>query len=74
MYTAQYDENGDRGTTYLRIPKMRRQDELKAEQKASITEDCYIPDKLLHGADCKKLLDTGASKSFMCKTFYLNCP
>ena len=52
---------------------MIRQDELKVEQKITITEDYYIPGKLLDGTDCKILLDTGAGKSFMSKTFCLNC-
>ena len=43
MYVAQDDENSDIGTTYLGMPKMKRQDELKAEHKAPIAEDCYIP-------------------------------
>ena len=30
--------------------------------------------KLLDGTDCKIFLDKGASKSFISKTFYLNCP
>ena len=74
MYAAQYGENSDKGTTYLGMPKMKRLDELKAEQKALMTEDCYIPSKLLDGTDCRILLDTGACKSFISKTFYLNCP
>ena len=53
--TAKYDENNDIGTTYLGTFKMGRQDELKAEHKASTTED--IPAKLLDGIDCKILLD-----------------
>ena len=72
MYTAKYDEDSDIGTTYLGLSKMRRQDELKAEHEVSITEDCYIHGKLLDGTDCKILLDMGASKPFMSKTFYLN--
>ena len=52
---------------------MKRQDELIVEHKAHITEDCYIPSKLLDGIDCKILLDMGANKSFMSKTFYLDC-
>ena len=28
MHTVQYDENSNIGTTYLGMPKMRRQDEL----------------------------------------------
>ena len=67
MCTAQDDENSDIGTPYLGMPKMRRQDELKIEHKELITEDWYIPSKLLDGPDGKILLDTGAS--FMSKTF-----
>ena len=52
---------------------MRRQDELRAEYKAPIAEDCNIPGKLLDGTDCGKILDMGPSKSFLSKTFYLNC-
>ena len=73
MYTTQYDENSDVGTTYMGMPKMRRQDKLKAEQKAPITEDCYIPGKLLDGIDCNILLEMRASKSFMSHSFDLNC-
>ena len=73
-YTAKHDENSDIGKTYLGTSKMRRQDELKAEHKALITKDCYIHGKLLDGADCKIVLNTVVSKSFMSKIFYLNCP
>ena len=65
MYTAQYDENSGTGTTYLGMPKMRRQDKLKVEHKAPITEDCYVLDKWLDCTDCKL---------FMSITFYLNSP
>ena len=41
-YTVQYDENSDTGTIYLGMSKMKRQDELKAEHKTSITNDCYV--------------------------------
>ena len=56
------------------MPKIKTQDQLKSEGKAPITEHCYIPGKLLDGPDCRILLDMGAGKSFMSKTFYLNCP
>ena len=69
MYTAQYDENNDIETAYLGMHMMRRQDELKAEHKAPITGDCYIPGNLLDGTDCKILPDTGASKKCMSKAF-----
>ena len=74
MYTVQYDENSDIRTTYIGMPQMRRQDELKGEQKAAITENCYTPDKRWDGSDCKIVLDMGANKSFLSKMFHLNCP
>ena len=72
--TTKYDENSDIGTTYLGTSKIRRLDEWKTKHKMPITEDSYIPGKLLDGTDCKALLNMGASKSFMFKTSYLNCP
>ena len=62
------------GTIYLGMSKMRRQGELKTVHKTPITEDCYIQGMLLDSTDCKVLCETGANKSFMSKTFYLNCP
>ena len=52
---------------------MRRQDAIK-QNKKTIAEYCYINDKLLGGMDCKISFDTGASKTFMSKTFHINCP
>ena len=52
---------------------MTRQDELKAEHKGPITENCYIPNKLLGGTECKILLNMGASKYFRSKILYLRC-
>ena len=74
MYTVQYDESSDTGTAFIWMLKMKRQDELKAEYKTPIMENCYIKGKLLDGTDCKVLFDTGASKSFMSKTFHFNSP
>ena len=56
IYSAKYDENCNIGTTYLGASRMRRQDELKAEHKTPITEDCSIHCKLLDGPGCKILL------------------
>ena len=74
MYIAQYDENSDIGARYLGMPKMRKWDELKAEHKAPIREDCYIPGKLLACTDCRILLHTEASQLLISRTFYLNYP
>ena len=43
------------------------------EEKFSITEQGYTIGKLLDGTECQILLDTGASKSFMSKSYYLHC-
>ena len=72
MYPVQYDDNSNIETTNLHMSKRRRQDALKAEHKAPITEDCYIPSKLFGGTDCKILLDKVANNLSMSKTFYLN--
>ena len=53
---------------------LRWQDDLKAEQKVPITDNCYMNGKLLDGTNCRILSDKGASKSFMWKRFYLNHP
>ena len=43
------------------------------EEKFPITEQGYTVGKLLNGMECQILLDTGASKSFMSKSYYLHC-
>ena len=46
---------------------------MKEENKAPIIADCYIHGKLLDATDGKIFLTTGTNKSFMSKTFLLNC-
>ena len=43
------------------------------EQKFSISKSGYTLGKLMDGMRCQILLDTGASKSFMSKSYYLCC-
>ena len=43
------------------------------EQKFSISKSGYTLGKLMDGTECQILLDTGASKSFMSKSYYLCC-
>ena len=43
------------------------------EQKFSILKSGYTLGKLMDETDCQILLDTGASKSFMSKSYYLHC-
>ena len=43
------------------------------EQRFPISKSGYTVGKLMDGTECQILLDTGASKSFMSKSFYLQC-
>ena len=49
------------------------QDKLKAEESFPISENGYTIGRLLDGTKCQLLLYTGASKSFMSKSFYMCC-
>ena len=67
-----FDKNSDLSTTYLgRVDKKDQQ--LKVEESFPISEHGYTSSKLLDGTECQLLLDTGASKSFMSKSFYMQC-
>ena len=64
--SSRFDENSAISTTYLgRI-------EAEAEE-SPISENGYTLGRLLDGTNCQLLLDTGASKSFMSKSFYMQC-
>ena len=43
------------------------------EEKFPISKSGYTVGKLMDGTECQILLDTGASKSFMSKSYYLQC-
>ena len=69
-----FDENSDISTTYLgQIEHKGSQNKLKVEESFPISENGYTTGKLLDGTKCQLLLDTGASKSFMSKLFYMHC-
>ena len=69
-----FDENSDISTTYLgQIEHKGSQDKLRAEESFPISENGYTIGRLLDGTKCQLLLDTGASKSFMSKSFYMHC-
>ena len=56
-----------------KIENREDQDKLKAEESFPISENGYTLGRLLDGTKCQLLLDTGASKSFMSKSFYMQC-
>ena len=72
--SSRFDENSDISMTYLgRIGQEESQDKLKAEESFPISENGYTLGRLLDGTKCQLLLDTGASKSFMSKSFCMHC-
>ena len=71
--TPKFNENLDLHTTYLGRLDKARNNKLKAEDSSPISEHGYMSGKLLNGTECQLLLDTGASKSFMLKSFYMQC-
>ena len=69
-----FDKNSDASTMYLgNTENEENQDKLKAEESFPISENGYTLGRLLDGTECQLLLDTGASKSFMSKSFYMQC-
>ena len=52
---------------------MTQGDKLNIEERFLIMKQGYTVGKLLDGTECQILLDTGASKSFMSKSYYLHC-
>ena len=71
--TNRFDENVDLSTTYLGRINMKREEVMKAGESFPISEQGFVKGKLLNGEECQILLDTGASKSYMSKSYYLRC-
>ena len=71
--TNRFDEDTDLSTTYLGQVNMSRDTEVKAEESFSITVRGYTRGELLDGTDCEILIDTGASKSYMSKSYFMQC-
>ena len=69
--TNGFDENVDLSTTYLGKIGMKQEDIIKAEESFPISEQGFVMGRILNGEECQILLDTGASKSYMSKSYYL---
>ena len=65
-----FNENSDISMTYLGKAKGNR-DKLKKEESFLISENGYTLGRLLDGTKFQLLLDTGMSKSFVSKSFYI---
>ena len=71
--TSRFNENSDLSMTYLHRSDKARNDKLKAEESFPISEHGYTSGKLLDVTECQLLLDIGTSRSFMSKSFYMQC-
>ena len=73
VYANKFNENSDLSMTYLGQAEMTRDTKIKAEERFPITGQGFASGKLLDGMECQILLDTGATKSYMSKSYYLKC-
>ena len=73
LSTMRFDENTDLSTTYLGKADRSKNNKIEAEESFPISEQGYTIGKLLDETECQILLDTGASKSFMSKSYYMCC-
>ena len=68
-----FDEDTGISTTYLGQVDMARDTEVKAKESFPMTARGYTKEQLLDGTDCEILIDTGTSKSYMSKSYFLQC-
>ena len=71
VYANKFNENSDLSTTYLGQTKMTRDTKIKAEERFPFTGKGFASGKILDGMECQILLATGATKSYMSKSYYL---
>ena len=68
-----FDESTDLSKTYLGKTDMTRGMIIKAEEKFPIFIQGYVNGKLLDNTECSILIDRGAKKSYMSKSYYMQC-
>ena len=73
VITTRFNGNSDLNTMHLGKSDTSKNDKHRAEESFPISEQGYMLGKLLDRTECQLLLDTGASKSFMSKSFYMHC-
>ena len=70
---TRFDESTDLSTTYLGRIDMTRNMIIKVEGKFPISRQGYTSGKLLDDTECSIMLVTGVSKSYMSKSYYMEC-
>ena len=71
--TNRFDEDTDLSTTYLGQIGMSKKTEVKAEESFAMNAAGHTKGELLDDTECEMLIDTGASKSYMSKSYYIQC-
>ena len=71
VYTNKFNKNSDLSMTYLGQTEMTRDTKIRAEESFPNTGQGFTSGKLLDSMECQILLDTGATKSYMSKSYYL---
>ena len=73
VYANKFNENSHLSTTYLGQTEMMRDTRINAKKRFPMTGKGFASGKLLDGMECQFFLDTGATKSYMSKSYYLQC-
>ena len=73
LQVTRFDESIDLSTTYLGKTDVTQEYVIRAEVKFPISGQGYTNGKLLDQIKYSILIDTGASKSYMSKSYYMRC-
>ena len=68
-----FDKDTHLSSTYLGQIDMTKDTEVKAEENFPITACGYPKGKLIDNTECDILVGTGASKSYMSKSYFMRC-
>ena len=68
-----FDEDMDLSTTYSGQVNMSRKTEVRAEESFAMNAAGHTRGELLDGTECEILIDTSTSKSYMSKSYYMQC-
>ena len=73
LNTIRCDKSSDLNTTYLGKSDRSKNDNIKVKESFPIPEQGHTLGKLLDRTECQIMLDTGASKSFKLKFYFMCC-
>ena len=71
--TNRFNEDAGLSTTYLGQVNVSRKTDVRAEESFAMNAVGHTRGELLDGTECEILIDTGTSKSYVSKSYYLHC-